>query len=421
MVPSQCDQAGRFARLFYKPVVLYGAGITGVETQKVLTNRFKGVSLLGFCDGHKSGFVNGLAVMSPQELQRIGTGGEVIVIATALAENRREILSSLNELGIPPDCVYTPADIDDLIVANADDERVDDWYREIRTAKRELGRRPGDNTYLDWWCPDHYQSGDVLVYQCGKVGSSTIVNSLARAGIGATHVHMLTDRFIYDLIPELAWRPDAAQEKLIQRCSDLCIERLRAERKLRIITLVREPLSRDFSSFVYHLNQLTGSGYGAGTPLVDLCADGMRWRATRNGASVHGYQFDWFEAELEAVFDIDVYARPFDQSRGYSIVRNDEVELLVLKLERLIELEPVIAEFVQSPEFRLADANRSSGKRYAELYRSLRREVRLPSGLLRFYYEENPLMNHFYGPAERRSMLAQWAANIEDADAESAL
>jgi hypothetical protein len=407
------DSEGRLASLFEKTVVLYGAGITGIETYKALVNYFEGVKVRYFCDSRKSGTWCNLPIISPEELERIASGGDVAVIVTALAANSLEIQRRVQAMRLPSACLYTLAEIDTVMERHPEIGKVDKGYRILKRNKSELARRSGDNTYLDWWCPEHFCPGDVLVYQCGKVGSSTIVNSLAAAGVGATHVHMLTDRFIYDLVPERAWQPEPAQAKLIAESSALCMGRILDQKPLKVITLVREPLSRDFSSFVYHLDKVVADA--AGTPCEDLahlCAQGMERRATQNGTCTNGYVFDWFDDELKAVLGVDVYANPFDAALGFSIIRNPDVEVLLLKLERLAELAPVIGQFVGAANFRLVNANQASNKGYHDLYKQLRRAVRLPAQLVDLYYDGNARMDHFYSKAEQAVFLRSWEANV---------
>jgi Putative capsular polysaccharide synthesis protein len=339
---------------------------------------------------------------------------QAAIIVTALAANAQEIQDRLKAMRLPSESIYTLTELDTLLAQNPLVGKGDQGYRLLKRNKAELARRDGDNTYLDWWCPEHFCPGDILVYQCGKVGSSTIINSLAAAGVGATHVHMLTDRFIFDLIPELAWQPDAAQAKLIDASSQLCIERIIRQKPLKIITLVREPLSRDYSSFVYHLGNIVPNAAKTDRgELADICAQGMMRRATQNGTSANGYMFDWFDDELKAVFGVDVYASPFDITRGFSIIHASGVEVLALKLERLAELAPVIGHFVGVSDFQLINANQSSKKDYYELYKQLRHMIKLPRQLVELYYGGNAHMDHFYSQGEQTAFLQTWEANIQ--------
>jgi Putative capsular polysaccharide synthesis protein len=404
-----------FEDLFKKRIVLYGAGVTGVETCKILTNYFKGVHVAYFCDAYKTGHVSGLPIISPENLREMCARQPLIVIVTGLSTNQKEIANNLERLGIAAERIYKLSELDELIMQNIDDSRIDDWYRTIKRYKGALPNDEKRNLYLNWWCPEHYCENDILVYQAGKVGSSSICTSLFTIGTNVTHVHMLTDTFIYDLIPELAWEPDITELDIIRKSSHYCSDKIKKARQLKIVTLVREPLIRDYSHFMYHMDELVRNRYlSPNDPLPDACAEGIRKRATQNGKCEYGYQFEWFDKELKAVFGIDVYGHPFDHEKGYSIIKQDDVEVLVIKLEKLNDLEQVIGEFVGAPHFKLINANEASRKEYRGLYRSIRESVKIPRQVVSLYYDGNRFMDHFYSAEEKKTFLKKWQNNIAD-------
>jgi len=404
-----------FENLFENKIVLYGAGVTGVETYKILTHYFKNVNVACFCDTYKTGEMSGLPIISPNELKEMSERESPIIVVTALSTNHKEIVDNLQRLRIVADCVFMLPELDKLIVQNTDDSRIDEWYSTIKRYKGTLPNDEKRNLYLNWWCPEHYCENDILVYQPGKVGSLSVCNSLSTIGIGATHVHMLTDSFIYDLIPELAWEPDIMEREIIHKCSRHCNDKIKQARHLKIITLVREPLSRDYSHFLYHLNELVKNGYlSPEDSLLEACAEGIRKRATQNGKCEYGYQFEWFSKELKEVFDIDVYIHPFDREKGYSIIKQNNIEVLVIKLEKLNYLEQVVGEFVNAPQFKLINANEASKKDYKDSYKSIRESVKILSEVVSLYYSGNRFMDHFYTEYEKKSFLKKWGNNIAD-------
>ncbi|WP_316163854.1 putative capsular polysaccharide synthesis family protein [Bradyrhizobium sp. SZCCHNRI20481] len=399
----------RFASIFERRIVLYGAGVTGVETYKILKNYFEGARVTHFCDAHKTGHMSGLPIISPEQLKTMCAREAPMVVITGLAENHREITDDLQRLDIAADQIFSLAELDELVVDSIDDDRVDEWYRTIKRHKRALPNDKKRSLYLNWWCPEHYCENDILVYQPGKVGSSSICNSLATLGVNVTHVHMLTDSFIYDLIPELAWEPEIEEREIISKCSRYCSDRIKRARELKIITLVREPLSRDCSHFFYHMGELFRNGYlSPDTSLLEACAEGIRKRATQNGRCEHGYQFEWFNRELKAVFGVDVYGHHFDARQGYSIIRQDNIAVLVIKLERLNHLERVVGEFTGVPDFKLINANEASKKEYGDLYKRMLKSVEVPHDVVSLYYDGNRYMDHFYSEEEKASFLKEW-------------
>ncbi|GAB0120261.1 hypothetical protein Acid7E03_43330 [Acidisoma sp. 7E03] len=121
-----------------------------------------------------------------------------------------------------------------------------------------------------------------------------------------------------------------------------------------------------------------------------------------------GYQFEWFNKELKAVFGVDVYRHPFDQDKGYSIIKHDHVEVLVIKLEKLSCLEGVVGNFVGRPEFKLLKSNEARHKAYYPLYKDLKERIKIPRELIDLYYADNGYMNHFYSDREKIDFLQSW-------------
>lgn len=408
MSPSR-DSQKAFESLFQRRIVLYGAGVTGVETFKVLTNYFDGINIACFCDTYKTGCMIGVPIISPHQLGEICKIESVIVVVTGLLNNHKEIVDTLQRLDIPAECIRTLPEFDKLIVENIGDTRINEWYRTIKRCKGSLRNDRVPSLYLDWWCPEHYCDNDIVVYQPGKVGSSTVCNSLYTIGINATHVHMLTDCFLYDLIPELAWEPTVVEFEAIRKISSHCIDKIKQPKPLKIVTLVREPISRDYSHFLYHMDELVRSGYlKAEDSMLAACSEGIIKRATQNGRYKYGYQFEWFNEELKAVFGIDVYRYPFDRDKGYSIIRNGNIEVLVIKLERLNDLERVIGEFVNAPHLKLINANEAARKGYRDLYKSMRDVIKIPRQVIDMYYRNNHFMDHFYSEEEKKAFLNSW-------------
>jgi hypothetical protein len=407
MAQGRSDKS--FEYLFDRRVVLYGAGLTGVETHKVLTRHFADVDVACFCDTHKTGSMSGLPIISPGDLKEMCSREPILVFVTGLSENERQIADGLRDLEIPDEWIYLLSDLHALAIEHIDDPRISEWYRRIMINKARLPTDKGRGLYLNWWCPEHYCDGDILVYQPGKVGSSSICHSLFASGISSTHVHMLTERFIFDLIPEISWIPTPEELATIQRCSQYCSAGIKSANTLKIISLVRDPLGRDYSQFVYHLGELVNSGYPApSASLLELCVDGLRRRATQNGKCPRGYQFEWFEYELKEVFGIDVYASPFDKEQGYSIIRQGNVEVLLIKLERLNDLASVIADFCGANNLSLVTSNQARSKSYSGIYASLRESVQIPGDLISLYYNGNPYVDHFYGKTEKDNFLTTW-------------
>ncbi len=126
------------------------------------------------------------------------------------------------------------------------------------------------------------------------------------------------------------------------------------------------------------------------------------------------YQLIWFDTEMKAILGIDVFEHPFDKEGGYSIIKQDNIELLLLKVERLSKLEPVIGEFVGAPHFRLLRANEADDTPLKYLYKNVKDNIKIPEETLtELYKKSNTFMDHFYTEEEKDGFYKKWSRDIE--------
>ena len=213
----------------------------------------------------------------------------------------------------------------------------------------------------------------LLIYQMGKVGSTTLRASMDNIGIKSYHVHSF--RYLSSYIPNA--------------------------NQIKIITLVREPVSRTLSAIFQN---------PADFPNYDMSFDSIISRHLMEGRLL----FDWFDHELKEYFGIDIYAHPFDKEKGYSIIKQGNVEVLAMKLEKLNSLEQVISEFIGAPQFKLINANIGNDKHYKYLYKNVKDAIIIPREIFDMYYKDNPKMDHFYSEDEKTDFLKYWEKNITD-------
>ena len=70
-----------------------------------------------------------------------------------------------------------------------------------------------------------------------------------------------------------------------------------------------------------------------------------------------GAVFEWFNVELKEPLGLDIYQYEFDKMRGYQIIEKDNIELLLIKLEKLDECSEVIGRFVGKDNFSIVKSN----------------------------------------------------------------
>lgn len=176
-----------------------------------------------------------------------------------------------------------------------------------------------------------------------------------------------------------------------------------------IITLTREPIARAFS-FVFEdwrkkIPELRSAAVPACLAMVQQAMDELLASESR-----HADLSRWFDEELRATFDVDVFSRPYDHERGYTIFPNAKHPLLLMRMEDLNRsLGAALQEFlgITVPPAESRPANRGDDKWYAEKYAASKCALQIaPDTLQRItttrYFE------HFY--ADRRDEVrARWS------------
>jgi hypothetical protein len=241
----------------------------------------------------------------------------------------------------------------------------------------------------------------VLVYQMGKVGSTSVHRSLLAHGVRSIHLHRL--------------RPDelGRQKRRLRGPVDLvrrfltmgyCRRLVRSHPRVRVIALVREPISRQVSAFFQNFRwHIPDKRRVEDVDIDELVAIFGSKPYFRHPAR-------WFESEMEPMLGIDVYDYAFPKERGYLVIRKGNLEVLILKLEMAdADKERAIAEFLGLKDFHLSRTNVSREKSYAAQYEAFKRALRLPRSYVDGMCADR-YTRHFYTDDEIAQMRERWQA-----------
>lgn len=239
----------------------------------------------------------------------------------------------------------------------------------------------------------------VLVYQVGKVGSSTIYYSLKAAGIKCEHLHRMVPENIERIAEE---RRAAGLPVKDERLGLALNDRLRRGRdRVRVVTMVREPVSRNISAFFQNL-----ADYYGGDPLGSIPVEEAIRRFLEEYP--HHVPIEWFETEFARSTGISVFDHPFPHSDQWMKIVEGRFEILVLRVEASDRVKKeAIEAFLGIGELDLVRANVGQGKEYAALYEDFRRRVRLPEEYVDRLLNA-PYSRHFYSGAELEEIRNFW-------------
>jgi hypothetical protein len=203
---------------------------------------------------------------------------------------------------------------------------------------------------------------NILVYQMGKVGSSSLEASLNHA----VHTHTLYGNSPCN-VGELQRKPGIKGWLLRQIKFFLRRRFLLSRDEVKIITVVRDPVKRNFSMFFQELSYWVVDYINKNDPDMRYIDKNFLYDVYRESFD-HYYCLEWFDKEIKRLTGIDVLNSDFDKSSGYGLYTKDKFKLLVLKAENIDANYEVIRQFV-GEEFEVKRVNDSAGKWYNPVYK----------------------------------------------------
>ena len=312
----------------------------------------------------------------------------------------------LEKAGVSGTKCYTYFALKTAVELHINDQRIKENYRHnYKIAKKMFS----DYMLHDWenrareFIFSFMRYETVLIWQPGKVGSSSIARSLEEARIHYIHLHCLA--FGNWLRPEIHnsygiqqyW-----QKKPIEKLN------LFNSEKIKVISLVRDPVGRGVADYFE----------GLGTEYIKYDETDFNIYQHINDFLVketevgeYGYIFEWFNQEIKEFLGIDIYKYDFNRKKGYQIIRENNVEILLIKLERLNDCEDILGRFLELGEFKLLGENIGADKLYKFVYEEVKKTLKIPECVINFYYKNNKAMDHFYTEEEKLRFINKWSRN----------
>lgn len=377
--------------LFDKRLILWGMGQKGREILADILEMGAGKKGILLCDSDRDlqgEEISGHIVLSPEGSYakiRETAIENTIFLVTALSINAQdEIIREVEKMYGGAVDIYTSYAIEWGIYLGLKNPNMDKGFKERKLLEHEKNRQYNKEFY---WLMDKaykyftflplHNDEIILIYQAGKVASSTVHKSILNYGKYALHCHIL----------------DTIQEN----GDDLL--KLLELKSGKIISLVRDPVARQIAAMWQNIHQY--HRYSAEVDFAEIEDHFFPEQFV-------GGEFGWFDRQMKKVFDIDVFEYPFDQEKGYSIIKKGNIEVLLMKMERLNDLEDVIGAFLDIKDFKLDNENVGSEKPYRFAYREHRASFKLPKEILDNVYFNNEQTKHFYSEQEMKVFYQKW-------------
>ncbi|MDT8388510.1 MAG: putative capsular polysaccharide synthesis family protein [Thiogranum sp.] len=266
-----------------------------------------------------------------------------------------------------------------------------------------------------------FEGQPIIDYQMGKVGSSTVHASLramdARRPI--YHVHFLNPQRVREIEDQRRKYFRTARYSSLRRpwLYEFLYEEIRkSNRHWKIVTLIREPIARNISTFFENLEVKPGTSAGQYRVQSSYYDFDLEVDVTHLDPLIelffarlpHDRPLNYFDDEVKTVFGIDVFADAFDPEQGYNIFHGEKAELLLIRLEDLDRCAgAAFREFMGIDGFELIQANRSEQKVYAPLYREFKASIRFPESYAERMYESR-YARFFYSDEQIRGFREYW-------------
>ncbi|MBD5503049.1 MAG: hypothetical protein HDR09_04645 [Lachnospiraceae bacterium] len=375
--------------LFEKKIVIWGMQEKGRTLLKEILDMGGGKKGIILCDSDRAYWgeqVEGLKIESPQKIEEYlkakNAEGFLVCITCKNVQVQDEIIVELEQMYTENVDVCTEYGMEWGIYLNLMNQNVDDSYRRKMLIEHDKNRITYEESSMTdqmkyfAYAPLHNDEM-ILIYQPGKVGSRSLYWSLKDYGKYILHSHALRGS---------GYEGDTLQRLLEQKSA-------------KVISLVRDPLARRISEMWQNIPSVNRYSAEVDFAEIEQCYYKEGFECM---------EFEWFHEELESVLGINVYDYPFDRKEGYAVIQKNNIELLLMKVEKLSALETVVGRFTGISDFRLQNRNVSGEKRYRFAYQQYIERFAMPQERLRQIYYENPYINFFYTEEEINGFYQKW-------------
>lgn len=251
----------------------------------------------------------------------------------------------------------------------------------------------------------------ILVHQMGRAASMTVTNTIKSLSLKQPvyHTHWLNTRSVKERVERInSWKKNGAGP-LNVRVAELLspeINKHLNEREWKIISIVREPVARNVSAFFLDIERFF-------TDFFERYQNNEISLQDMTDVFInefpHDMPLDWFDVEIKAPFNIDVFEKKYDDQKGYMLIEHDNVSLLVIKLEKLNTcFKTAFLEFFGKEPESLVNTHVTNEDKSFGMYKEFLRDVVLPDNYLDRMYDCD-YVRHFFSEAEVQTFRKTWA------------
>lgn len=377
-------------------VVIWGAGHHGTLLFQ-LFHHFK-IEVYAFCDNNESRWgdtYNEKQIISPKQLKELAEESSVVVQIGVL-HREKSIVQHLESLGVTNYVALEETNTMLPYLFRLNLLKKDPSFY-ISTSDSEtllvqaLKKKLYDNAHL------YVGKELVITLATGKTGNNTLMDTLN---------HHKIPNFFAIHRPEVCFH-----QQLLQSGT-----------KVKYVTGVRDPIAWFFSIMFdlltnyFHQSQEHDLILSAmEPPFFEHGGDVQRffdtvnknWCCQKDGTPswTSGF-FKRYQAQVHDIFSYD-----FQKEKGYTIIKEGNMEIFLYQLEKMNDILPEFSQFVgyDIPEWKTS--NSASSKWVKNSYQRALKEVKIPKDLFEAAYEEE-WVTHFYSQKDIEKMKEKWKNNV---------
>lgn len=133
-----------------------------------------------------------------------------------------------------------------------------------------------------------------------------------------------------------------------------------------------------------------------------------------NDDSEIDYHLQFIQAVIKKFSEhiIDIYAYPFDKEKGYTIIKEGNIEVFIYQLEKLNTILPSLSNWIGVPLKKLKRGNVGQDKWLGESYKQTQKEIKFSKD----YFDsclDGKYIKHFYSNTDIQEFRNKWSKHIK--------
>lgn len=252
----------------------------------------------------------------------------------------------------------------------------------------------------------------ILVYQQGRVASTSVFESLKLSGISCPifHVHYLSSDNIDKIKRKMISNGKIDRNIILSEMLNKQFKKNTFNNKIKIITIIREPVGLMLSLFFLNFTNEAGNAYGEDEFYKKNILDRI-YNIFINDDIDNWDACNWFTIEFQKSTGINIFNHKFNTSDQYFLVKESGIEVLILKFEEISDgFNHGIPVFTGIEKNRaiLQYSNPHKDNTSKELHDYVINNLKLPVSICKKIYSCK-YVKHFYSQQLIDSFIRRWS------------